>query len=190
MHFTPDIVRLTSVALLFKPTKQTRARGVAGLTRLPVTEEIAGSNPVGPAKLKQYPIYLEYGIFCFMAEDEFTPNLAEREDSRFWYVDSKMNVTKPGDTVIISEVCGDSFGEYSRIKHLGIAATFLLNFNEDEQSSIELAKVFCDPGEIDALSPEEVDSFSRMPYFSANFEGIGTITFSGMECFWGSVQDQ
>ncbi len=26
-----------------------RARGVAGLTRLPVTEEIAGSNPVGPA---------------------------------------------------------------------------------------------------------------------------------------------
>lgn len=27
-----------------------RARGVAGLTRLPVTEEIAGSNPVGPAK--------------------------------------------------------------------------------------------------------------------------------------------
>lgn len=26
------------------------ARGVAGLTRLPVTEEIAGSNPVGPAK--------------------------------------------------------------------------------------------------------------------------------------------
>ena len=28
---------------------ETRARGVAGLTRLPVTEEIAGSNPVGPA---------------------------------------------------------------------------------------------------------------------------------------------
>ncbi len=30
-------------------TYQMRARGVAGLTRLPVTEEIAGSNPVGPA---------------------------------------------------------------------------------------------------------------------------------------------
>ena len=30
----------------------TRARGVAWLTRLPVTEEIAGSNPVGPAKAR------------------------------------------------------------------------------------------------------------------------------------------
>ena len=29
----------------------TRARGVAGLTRLPVTEEVAGSNPVGPANI-------------------------------------------------------------------------------------------------------------------------------------------
>ena len=29
---------------------QTRTRGVVGLTRLPVTEEIAGSNPVGSAK--------------------------------------------------------------------------------------------------------------------------------------------
>ena len=27
-----------------------RARGIVGLVRLPVTEEIAGSNPVGPAK--------------------------------------------------------------------------------------------------------------------------------------------
>ena len=27
------------------------ARSEAGLSRLPVTEEIAGSNPVGPAKL-------------------------------------------------------------------------------------------------------------------------------------------
>lgn len=29
-----------------------RARGIAGLVRLPVTEEIAGSNPVGPATNK------------------------------------------------------------------------------------------------------------------------------------------
>jgi hypothetical protein len=29
---------------------KTRARSEAGLSRLPVTEEIAGSNPVGPAK--------------------------------------------------------------------------------------------------------------------------------------------
>lgn len=41
--------------LLFTPVTGTIfefwpwARGVAGLTRLPVTEEIAGSNPVGPA---------------------------------------------------------------------------------------------------------------------------------------------
>ncbi len=32
-----------------------RARGVAGLTRLPVTEEIAGSNPVGPAMKRESP---------------------------------------------------------------------------------------------------------------------------------------
>ena len=30
----------------------TRARSEVGLSRLPVTEEIAGSNPVGPAKHK------------------------------------------------------------------------------------------------------------------------------------------
>lgn len=33
----------------------TRARGVAWLTRLPVTEEIAGSNPVGPAIKAGHP---------------------------------------------------------------------------------------------------------------------------------------
>ena len=37
-------------------TQELRARGVAGLTRLPVTEEIAGSNPVGPAKIDLYII--------------------------------------------------------------------------------------------------------------------------------------
>ncbi len=30
--------------------KEMRARSEVGLSRLPVTEEIAGSNPVGPAK--------------------------------------------------------------------------------------------------------------------------------------------
>lgn len=34
-----------------------RARGVARSTRLPVTEENAGSNPVGPANLTVYYIY-------------------------------------------------------------------------------------------------------------------------------------
>ncbi len=33
----------------------TWARGVVGLTRLPVTEEIAGSNPVEPAIKKSLP---------------------------------------------------------------------------------------------------------------------------------------
>lgn len=33
-----------------KPQSSTWARSEAGLSRLPVTEEIAGSNPVGPAK--------------------------------------------------------------------------------------------------------------------------------------------
>jgi hypothetical protein len=54
---------MTSVVLVFlpRPIEQikarrrlfveiTRARSEAGLSRLPVTEEIAGSNPVGPAK--------------------------------------------------------------------------------------------------------------------------------------------
>ena len=35
----------------------TRARGVARLTRLPVTEEIAGSNPVAPAKVKNQRLH-------------------------------------------------------------------------------------------------------------------------------------
>ena len=34
-----------------------RARGVAGLTRLPVTEEIAGSNPVGSARIRKSPLW-------------------------------------------------------------------------------------------------------------------------------------
>gem|GEM_PF-2122714 len=48
---------------------ETRARGVAGLTRLPVTEEIAGSNPVGPAnrllvfRQKQCKINKKYDHF-------------------------------------------------------------------------------------------------------------------------------
>ena len=33
----------------------TRARSEAGLSRLPVTEKIAGSNPVGPAIEKPSP---------------------------------------------------------------------------------------------------------------------------------------
>jgi hypothetical protein len=37
-----------------------------GLTCLPVTEEIAGSNPVRPAKHNQFSKYHFYGIFCFM----------------------------------------------------------------------------------------------------------------------------
>ena len=35
---------------------KTYALVVKGLSRLPVTEEIAGSNPVGPAKIKKSPI--------------------------------------------------------------------------------------------------------------------------------------
>ena len=41
----------------------TRARGVAWLTRLPVTQEIAGSNPVGPAKKCKTPLW---GVFHFL----------------------------------------------------------------------------------------------------------------------------
>ncbi len=43
-----------------------RARGVAGLTRLPVTEEIAGSNPVGPAIVLMFKMTLKMGHFCLL----------------------------------------------------------------------------------------------------------------------------
>ena len=40
-----------------------RARGIAGLIRLPVTEKIAGSNPVGPARLKYEAIRRDGFLF-------------------------------------------------------------------------------------------------------------------------------
>jgi hypothetical protein len=44
-----------------------RARSEAGLSRLPVTEKIAGSNPVGPAK-KNSPAMV---IFCIRKTEVF-----------------------------------------------------------------------------------------------------------------------
>lgn len=41
--------------MIRKAPKYTRARSEVGLSRLPVTEEIAGSNPVGPAKFINHP---------------------------------------------------------------------------------------------------------------------------------------
>ncbi len=40
--------------ILYKYSNDLWARGVVGLTRLPVTEEIAGSNPVGPANVLMF----------------------------------------------------------------------------------------------------------------------------------------
>ncbi len=57
------------------------ARGVAWLTRLPVTQEIAGSNPVGPAKFLKHPL----GVFFKFDEPFRIRNRRSRlrEDERF-----------------------------------------------------------------------------------------------------------
>jgi hypothetical protein len=52
-------------------TQELRARGVAGLTRLPVTEEIAGSNPVGPAKSYQSCFYTTHQVALLLFEPLF-----------------------------------------------------------------------------------------------------------------------
>ena len=46
-----------------------RARGVAGLTCLPVTEEIAGSNPVGPANQNDSS---KDGSFCLAVSPDLS----------------------------------------------------------------------------------------------------------------------
>lgn len=52
-----------------------RARGVAGLTRLPVTEEIAGSNPVGPARNATNDLPLAREVFDCMPRKLGSSNL-------------------------------------------------------------------------------------------------------------------
>ncbi len=50
--------RGSQVQTLFRPPMRTRRRGVAGLTYVPVTHEIAGSNPVASAILSQEVYWL------------------------------------------------------------------------------------------------------------------------------------
>lgn len=120
---------------------------------------------------------------------ELNPEVADREDSRFWYVDrNTLLPTKPGDTVIVETVIGEHFGEYDRTSsNLKLAATFLGMFKEDEGDSIELAKQFIGEEEIANMSPEEIESLVRHPYFKAYFQGIGEIVFAGVECYWRPV---
>ncbi len=53
-----------------------RSRGVDGLTCLPVTQKIAGSNPVGTAKLKQSKTDQHYNADRFLILCLFSPDLA------------------------------------------------------------------------------------------------------------------
>lgn len=46
----------------YQELRQIRARSEAGLSRLPVTEEIAGSNPVGPA-MKTVHLTVDFFLF-------------------------------------------------------------------------------------------------------------------------------
>ncbi len=69
----------------------TRARGVAGLTRLPVTEEIAGSNPVGPASIDLIPLLWYY---LFMSSRTQSPEkhptwVAEHLEGLKWQAEQR-----------------------------------------------------------------------------------------------------
>ena len=75
-----------------------RARSEVGLSRLPVTEKIAGSNPVGPA-MKRESLYCDSFFFLLIYIDgnevKFTSDGAVRTDSstvqllqfmvKFWF---------------------------------------------------------------------------------------------------------
>src|SRR6185369_14402091 len=57
---------ITPVTRTMASGRQIRARSEVGLSRLPVTEEIAGSNPVGPAsKPMQAPLRR---CFCYTGD--------------------------------------------------------------------------------------------------------------------------
>ncbi|MCA9332682.1 hypothetical protein KDA00_02310 [Candidatus Saccharibacteria bacterium] len=118
---------------------------------------------------------------------DLTPEIAPREDSRYWFVDRDMTVTKPGDTVLIDVVHGDKFGDANGVRSLGKAATFLGQFMEDEEGSIDLAEMMMSPEQVAEMGPDQIDDLSRMPYFKAHFEGVGEIIFCGMECWWQTI---
>ncbi len=129
----------------------------------------------------------KYDLIVNQGEQVFdlNPELADRDDSRFWFIDRKTLVpTKPGDIIVVDTVIGDKFGRYDSKKGIGIAATFLGMFKEDEEDSVELRKMFVDTVSEPGLSPEQVEEISRHPYFRAHFDGIGEITFAGIECYW------
>lgn len=115
---------------------------------------------------------------------ELSPEMANREDSRYWYIDSKiLGPTKPGDIVIIDSVVGEKFGHYNRVRELGLAATFLGMFKGDVHDAGTLIDFLVEDNDSE-LSSVEINKFSRHPYFKAYFEGIGEITFAGIECCW------
>ena len=90
---------------------QVRARSEVGLSRLPVTEEIAGSNPVGPAKHK----YLKRParVFCYdenMDYDDYK-KLQELEES-LWLPDTRF------DHKYMDSILSPDFIEFGRSGHI------------------------------------------------------------------------
>lgn len=110
---------------------------------------------------------------------------APREDSRFWYIDRDLTVTKPGDIVEVTCVLGDRFGSFDEMDDIGKAAVFLGQFPDDkDDATIEIAQFFMGEEAVAALTPEEIDDISKMPYFRADFDGLAELVFAGIECFW------
>ncbi len=119
-----------------------------------------------------------------MGEQDPKVELANRENRKYWFVDRELRIVKTGDIVMVTTVLGEQFGEYDG-KDILKAATFLGEFTGDEEASLALARQFVDPDEMDHLTPDQINSLNRMPYFKGHFDGIGEITFAGLECFWG-----
>ncbi len=115
---------------------------------------------------------------------DLEPELADREDHSFWYVGSNMQVVKPGDIVTVECVIGEKFGRDDRVENLGKAATFLGYFLENEEQSESLIRRLLHRKSYESLSPEKKQDLARSPYFKAHFEGVGEVTFCGVECYW------
>lgn len=114
------------------------------------------------------------------------PEIAPKDDPKHWFVHENNEVTKPGDTVLIGCVMGNHFGEEGFTQLLGKQATYLGMFNDNPAEFIDIYKQLL--GERGSeLGPDDEDAIARVPYFTADFEGVGSVTFHAYECIWGPL---
>jgi hypothetical protein len=80
-----DTCQIEQKLILLLKSINTRARSEVGLSRLPVTEEIAGSNPVGPARIDYDCFYAANEVALSLKESLFCcPNTSSNLGRYYW----------------------------------------------------------------------------------------------------------